>query len=105
LDILTESSFISFHILCLACLINQYQQRHRLKPWQLFAAGILYGWTFLIRPSGINLTIVVILGYLYFTRSWRKAAWLTGGLAIFYGVIVAANGLIYGKPQLTPPPG
>src|SRR5258708_4005007 len=105
LDILTESAFISFHILCLACLINQYQQRDKLKQWQLFAAGILYGWTFLIRPSGIILTIVVILGYLYFTRSWRKAAWLTGGLAIIYGIIIVASAVIYGKPQLSPPRG
>ncbi len=78
--ILTESPFTSFHVLGLACLINQYERNKRLHWWELLAAGVLYGWTMTIRPSGVLLVIPIVLAYLWFTRSWRKTSWLTAGV-------------------------
>jgi len=88
--ILTESPFTSFHVLALACLINQYERNKRLHWWELLAAGMLYGWTTTIRPSGVLLVIPIGLAYLWFTQSARKTGWLTAGVVI----VLIASGLI-----------
>lgn len=77
--ILTESSYISFHILSLALLLEHYQRRSQLRWWWLVLAGIFYAWTVTIRPSGLFLIFPVILAYAAFTRSLRKTAWVIAG--------------------------
>ncbi len=83
-NVMTEGLFVSFNVLSLVVLVSHHQRRKAVSAWELFLAGILYGWTFIFRPSSLFLTILIIPLYLWLTGSWRKTASLAGGfLAIF----------------------
>jgi 4-amino-4-deoxy-L-arabinose transferase-like glycosyltransferase len=89
--VLTEGLFTSFHVLSLAILLHHFHRRERASSWGLPLAGVLYGWTFTFRPTGLPLLILMPILYLWITRSWRKAGWvLAGGLAV-----VLASGSFY----------
>jgi hypothetical protein len=87
---LTEGPFMSFSVIALAVLINQYEHRGRLSAPYLIAAGGLFAWTCTIRPSNVYLLPVIALAYLLFMRSVRKVAWLAGGMAL---LLLATSGL------------
>lgn len=80
----TEGVLTSFLIISLACLVDHYAHHQSLRGWQLLLAGVLYGWTFTIRPNGFLLMAVIVPVYLWFTRSWRKSAWVAAGLVFFW---------------------
>lgn len=79
--LMTEGPFMSFSVLSLALLIHQYEERDRLHPAWLVAAGVLFAWTCTIRPSNLYLLVPIVVLYLLFTRSLRKSAWLAAGMA------------------------
>jgi hypothetical protein len=89
--ILTESIFVSFHILCLCVLIYHYDRRDMLRWWELVGAGTLYMWTFLIRPSELLLIIPVGIAYLWFAKNRLQCAWLLVGVIIMTGAFAAYN--------------
>jgi hypothetical protein len=88
--ILSESSYMSFHLLALAGVIYHAQsylgEAAPLKlpgPRALMLAGLLYGWTVTIRPSGVFFALPLILAYALFSRGWRAPAWVGAGIGIF----------------------
>jgi hypothetical protein len=81
--ILTESSYISFHLLAFALLLEHYDHHPYLHWWWVVLGGIFYGWTLTIRPSGLLLGIPIILAYAWFTRSIYKTGLVTVGLVSF----------------------
>lgn len=90
-NVMTEGLFVSFNILSLAFLVSHYDRRQTISIWELFLVGLLYGWTFIFRPSNLFLTFLIIPLYLWFTRSWRKTAAVTGGMLIIYLVLGLFN--------------
>ena len=52
---------------------------------------MLYGWTFIFRPSSLFLTLLIVPLYLWFTRSVRKTASVTSGMLVIYLVLGAFN--------------
>ncbi len=82
--ILTDGVFATLHLLALALLLLHYDRRGRLPAWELVLAGLLYGLVVSFRPSNIFLTPLFPAAYLWLTRSWKKAAYLTVGLALFF---------------------
>lgn len=90
-NVMTEGSFVSFNILSLAFLVSHYDRRQSLTTWELFLVGLLYGWTFIFRPSNLFLTFLIIPLYLWFTRSWRKTAAVSGAMLLVYLVLGLFN--------------
>ena len=80
--LLSEGAYISFSVLALAVFAYQYEERRRLTPWSLIAAGILFAWTLTIRPSNLYLLIPLAAAYLLFTGSVRKTVWLGAGIVL-----------------------
>ena len=83
-NVMKEGPFVSFNVLSLAILVSHYDRRDRLSDWELMLVGILYGWTFIFRPSSLFLAILIPPVYLWLTHSWRKTAVLLSGFAIIY---------------------
>lgn len=83
-NVMTEGLFVSLNMLSLAFLVSHYDKRKSVSAWELFAVGLLYGWTFIFRPSSLFLTILIVPLYLWLTRSWRKTAAVTGGMLAIY---------------------
>ena len=81
-QLLSEGPFVSFSVLSLAVLGYQYEQRKRLGALGLVLAGILFAWTCTIRPSNLYLLAPIAVFYFVITRSWRKTAWLAGGMIL-----------------------
>jgi hypothetical protein len=90
-NVMTEGLFVSFNILSLAFLVSHYERRGAISMWELFLVGLLYGWTFIFRPSSLFLTFLIIPLYLWFTRSWRKTAAVSGGMLAMYLVLGLFN--------------
>ncbi len=90
-NVMTEGLFVSFNVLSLAFLVSHYDRRQTLSTWELFLVGLLYGWTFIFRPSSLFLTFLIIPLYLWFTRSWRKTAAVSGGMLLIYLVLGLFN--------------
>lgn len=101
--LLSESSFVSFHVLCFAFIAWHIQRRRQLSLWELFAFGLLCGWTFLIRGTGLGLIVPVILLYAYITRSWIKPLTLLVGFAVFLLGVSSYNQWRYGHAGLIGP--
>ncbi len=101
--ILSESMFVSLHVLCLALLIWHYDRKERLRWWEMVLAGILFGWTFLIRGAGVALVIPVILVYAWMTRSWRQPAMVAAGFALLTLSVMSLNLWSYGEFGLVGP--
>jgi len=80
--LLAEGPSTSFAVISLAILVHQYETSKRVSSGALLAAGVLFGWTFTIRPSNLYLLAPIAVAYLIFTRSAHKVAWLTGGMAL-----------------------
>jgi len=100
LELLTESLFTSFHLLALACLLNQYQHRSRLSRLRLVGAGILYALAFAIRPANLFLLLPVLLVYWSFLKPKRRAAWLGVGMGFVLLCIALLNLGLYGRFQV-----
>jgi hypothetical protein len=100
LNVLTESLFMSLHVLSAAVLVNQYQRRKRLSIAEIAAAGILFGWAFTIRPTGIFLIVPVTLLYLVIVRSWRRTAVMVAGFAAVMLVSASLNLAVTGRFQV-----
>ncbi|MGW8251902.1 MAG: hypothetical protein ACWGO1_14770, partial [Anaerolineales bacterium] len=90
-NVMTEGLFVSFNILSLAFLVSHYDRRGSVSTWEVFLVGLLYGWTFIFRPSSLFLTFLIIPLYLWFTRSWRKTAAVSGGMLAIYLLLGAFN--------------
>ena len=90
-NVMTEGLFVSLNTISLALMVSHYQRRQRLAAWELLLAGILYGWTFIFRPSNLFLTFLVVPLYLWMTRSLTKTAWITGGFVIIYAALGTFN--------------
>jgi hypothetical protein len=86
----SEGVSISFVVLSLALFVHQLESRSSLRWFWLVSAGALYAWTMTIRPSNLYLLVPLVIVYLLFTRSWRKTAWLTVGMA----AVLAVSGLL-----------
>jgi hypothetical protein len=80
-ELLSEGALMSFSVLSLAVLGYQYERRATLNPVALVLAGILFAWTCTIRPSNLYLLLPIGGAYLLFTRSIRRTAWLSVGMA------------------------
>ncbi len=83
-NLMTEGLFVSFNILSLSFLVSHYERRQSVSGWELLLVGILYGWTFIFRPSSLFLTLLIIPLYFWLTHSWRKTAFLAGGFLSIY---------------------
>jgi hypothetical protein len=81
--LLSEGLYTTFHLLALAWLLWHFQQRDQLHWGGLLLAGLFYGWTVTLRPSGIGFGLAIVLAYGLMTRRWRVGAWVAGGLALF----------------------
>jgi len=90
-NVMTEGLFVSFNVLSLALMVSHFQRRRRIAAWELLLAGILYGWTFIFRPSSLLLTFLVVPLYLWMTRSFGKTACITAGFVIIYAALGAFN--------------
>ncbi len=90
-NVMTEGLFVSFNILSLAFLVSHYDRRGKVSPLELFLVGLLYGWTFIFRPSSLFLTFLIIPLYLWFTRSWRKTSAVTLGMLVIYLALGSFN--------------
>jgi hypothetical protein len=83
----TESLFMNSLILSIAVVLIHFERREQTSIKELIAAGVLFGWTFIIRPAGVYLFFLVPPLYLWLTRSWKKAAFTTVSLlAVFFCV-------------------
>lgn len=101
--LLSESIFVSFHVFCFAIIAWHIQRRDRLTAWELFAFGLLCGWTFLIRGTGLGLIVPALVLYAYITRSWTKPLALLAGFAVFLFGVVGYNQWRYGQSGLIGP--
>jgi hypothetical protein len=90
-NVMTEGLFVSFNILSLAFLVNHYGRRKTISMGELFLVGLLYGWTFIFRPSNLFLTFLIIPLYLWLTYSWRKTAAVSAGMLAIYLVLGLFN--------------
>lgn len=96
-NLMTEGLFVSFNLLSLAFLVRHYNElrhysgRKTVSTKELFLVGLLYGWTFIFRPSSLFLTLLIVPLYVWFTRSARKTAIVTSGMLVIYLVLGAFN--------------
>ncbi len=81
---MTESPFMSFSMLSLAFLIDHYDWHAAVRWWELLLVGALYGWTALIRPAGLGLSLLIVMAYWWITRSWRKTAIVASGIMLLW---------------------
>ncbi len=81
--ILTEGLFVSFHVLCFAILLWHAQRRQTLRLWEIFAFGMLCGWTLLFRGTGLPLIVPIALIYAFLTRGITRPLALLAGFAVF----------------------
>lgn len=96
-NLMKEGLFTSFNVMSLALLVNHYNRRTSIPVWELFLAGIFYGWVFIFRPSSLYLAILIPPVYLWLTRSWRKTVSLLIGFLIIYLVLGLFNLWSVGK--------
>jgi len=89
---MTESLFISFHLIALAVLIHHYYLRDAAPRWLLILAGLLFFWAFLMRGSGIVLILPTYFIYIFLVKSWRKALWVLIGASVL-GLSIATFNL------------
>lgn len=90
-NVMKEGPFVSFNVLSLAILVSHYDRRDKISDWELMLVGILYGWTFIFRPSSLFLVILIPPVYLWLTHSWRKTGFLLGGFIVIYLVLGLFN--------------
>jgi len=90
-SILTEGPIMSFLVLSLGVIFIHYDKKEVLRPWELLLGGILFAWTFSIRPGYIYFLPIIVLGYLWVTRSWKKTAWLSVGIGLLFGLSSLLN--------------
>ncbi len=81
--ILTDGMFATLNLLGIALLLFHFDRRKQLPAWELLLAGFVYGLIACFRPSNIFLAALIPPLYLWLTRSWKKTAYLTAGLALF----------------------
>jgi hypothetical protein len=101
--ILTESGFISFHVLSFAVLLWHLQRGSAVKNWELFAAGALYGWTFLFRGTGLPLIVPVVAIYYVVMRGWWKPLAVVAGFSVFLLAVGFYNQWRHGEFGLVGP--
>ena len=82
--ILTESLYTSMYIISFTAVLYHYQSRGNLTSWALIPAGVLYGVTALVRPSGLYYVFVIIIAYMIFITTWRKTALILLGVGLVY---------------------
>jgi hypothetical protein len=95
--ILTEGLIMSCLVISLALMIAHYDRKEHLRPWELILSGLFFAWTFSIKPGYVYILPLIILYYLWLTRSWRKAAWITGGLVLLLGLSGLLNLARFGE--------
>lgn len=89
--ILTEGTYISFHVISLAMLIDILERKRTVKIAYLFLFGILIGWTMLYRGTGLPLIPLILLLVLYSVRSVKKTLAFAAGVVIFIGSVGVFN--------------
>lgn len=81
--VFTESLTMSFLVISLAVLVRHATRAERLRGPELLLAGVLFGWTLTIRPSNVYFALVILVVYLFVTRSLRKTAVVAAGIGLF----------------------
>ncbi|MFP4323280.1 MAG: hypothetical protein ACLFTK_12570 [Anaerolineales bacterium] len=101
--LLVESLFMSLHVLSLAVFVWHYQRRREPVPaWSFVAAGVLYTLAFVVRPSGILLVVVAVVGYrlMFWRRGAARALLVLMGVMGVVVVFIGFNFTRYGEPRL-----
>ncbi len=90
---LTESLYTTGLMLSVMLVIGQLQRAGTVRPSELLAAGIVFGWTFLFRPAGMALIGPVLVAYAIGRRSLSSAGVVLTGFSLV-AVSVALLNLI-----------
>lgn len=101
LAIASESTFISFHIICLVVLINHFDPLGvKYRPVDLFLSGLLYAWTLTIRPTSFFLIPVIIIVYCCAFHLGRRRFFVILGLTAFLFASATFNLVRFGDFSL-----
>ena len=78
---LSESLYTTGLLLSLVLVVSQIARVRTVRPWELFGAGLVYGWAFLFRPAGLALIGPVLLAYAVGLRSLARAGLVLAGFS------------------------
>jgi hypothetical protein len=99
--IMNESASNAMFVLMLALLVSQLTRGRTVSKLELFLAGVAYAWAFYLRASNLVLLIVVVLAYLWATKTLRPLLYLVLGMGLTLMGAMLFNGWRYGTPVLS----